>query len=129
MKTVVIAGSARLEMEVQKWKRHWEEKQDVVLDYPRPIPSDRFLEKYPSVFEKFFDHLAQADVVFVMNEPKNGIPGYIGPETFAELAYAVYLRMKTRRRPEILVLSRPQPEMRGSEEVFLWEKLGMLKFI
>jgi hypothetical protein len=129
MQKVTIAGSASLEAEVLKWKEHWEQKGFLVLDYPRPIHPDSFLSEYPSVFKNFFDHVAQSDIFFVMNENKNGVRGYIGAETFAELAYSVYLKMKSGMSPEITILQRPDAKARGSEEIKLWERLGLINYL
>jgi hypothetical protein len=129
MQKVVIAGSASLEAEVLKWKDHWEQNGFLVLDYPRPIHPDSFLSEYPSVFKNFFDHIADSDVFFVMNESKNEVQGYVGAETFAELAYAVYLKMKSGNSPKITLLQKADAKVRGSEKIELWEKLGLITYL
>jgi len=85
-KKVVIAGSASLLERVVYWKNFWEDQGCCVTDYPAPINKENFLEEYPKVHKDFFQNITEADIVFVMNEDKNGITGYLGAESFAEMA-------------------------------------------
>jgi hypothetical protein len=128
MKTIVIAGSASLQTQADYWKSHWEQLGYFVIDYPKPISPDAFLNEYPAVFQSFFDHLKETDVVFVMNEDKHSVQGYIGAETFAELAYSVYLRMKSSSKPRVIVMKQPSSDVRGTEELDLWHKLGLIEY-
>ncbi len=41
-----------------------------------------------------FDKVAQADAILVLNMDKNGVAGYIGPNTFMEMGLALYLNKK-----------------------------------
>jgi hypothetical protein len=129
MKSVVIAGSASLQAEVSKWVTFWQDRNFSVLDYPRPIAAEKFIREYPTVFQNFFDRIQETDVFFVMNENKNGMSGYIGAETFAELAFAVYLRLKAKNKPEIVLLQPPCVQMRGHDEIKVWHELGLIKYL
>ncbi len=72
-KKVVIAGSASLKKEMQKWVDFWEAKPDhEVIDYPNPIDKSKILTEYPKVHQEFFRNLTRADLVFIANEDKGG---------------------------------------------------------
>src|SRR5262245_26190131 len=116
MKTIAISGSASMEIQALKWKAYWERLGYRVLDWPKPIAAASIDAEYPRVFKAFFDHIAEAEIFFVMNEEKNGIAVYIGAAAFSELTYAIYLRMKSSKKPKIFLLNPPEKAARGSEE-------------
>ena len=61
----------------------FENKDFDVLNYPKPIKGDNFLEEFPSVHKEFYETLDKTDILFVANEHKNNMGGYIGPAVFA----------------------------------------------
>lgn len=124
---VVIAGSASLQEKVRYWKSFWENDEYEVVNYPSSIPSDTFLDKYPQIHKKFFDDIENANVVFIMNETKNGIIGYIGAESFAEMAFAVAQNLVHGKNIEIILLQMPEERVQSHDEVLLWLKLGWIK--
>ena len=73
MKKVVIAGSAQLQKELLNWKNHFKGKSYEVIDYPKPINKEAFLQDYPQVHKEFFDNITKTDIFFLMNEDKRGI--------------------------------------------------------
>lgn len=89
MKKVVIAGSSKLLNETNKWIEFFKSKNFDVIDYPRVIEESRFMELYPNVHIEFLDNITKTDMLFVMNEDKNGIAGYIGYEAYAELLFGL----------------------------------------
>ncbi|MEI7451693.1 MAG: hypothetical protein WCK37_00650 [Candidatus Falkowbacteria bacterium] len=124
---VVIAGSASLQKEIQKWVTHWNAQKDcVVLNYPQAIPADNFDELYPGVHKKFFADILEADILFVANEEKKGIAGYIGYETFAELGFAVAQKIIAGQNIKIILANMPALELSCHEEIALWKKLGWI---
>jgi len=62
-----------------------------------------------------------------MNEDKNGIIGYIGAETFAELSFAVAQNLLNTHQTEIYVRKMPSKEVQCYEEINLWLELGWIK--
>lgn len=62
-----------------------------------------------------------------MNEDKNGITGYIGAETFAEMAFGVTQKVVYGKDLEILLLKRPGENVFSFSEIELWLKLGWIK--
>ncbi len=124
---VVIAGSSSLQKKVMFWKNYWQNKGYSVIDYPSFIPEDSFLEKYPEEYKEFFKNIIQADTLFVMNEDKNNIQGYIGAETFAEICFGIAQNLIYNKSIEIILLKMPGKNVQSYDEIKLWLKLGWIK--
>jgi hypothetical protein len=129
MPKIVIAGSASLQDRISYWKTYWQEQGWEVLDLPKAIPLDRFDELYPDIYRNFFHSLGQTDRLFVMNEDKNGLTGYIGAETFAELCYVVANNRLEKNRVEVVLLKKPDPKVQCCQEIELWLKLGWINLL
>ena len=127
MKKVVIAGSASLQKEIKHWISLWEHSGYEILDYPTPISPDNFLEEYPKAHANFFNNIEKADILFIMNENKNGITGYIGAESFAEMGFGVAQNLIHGKKIEIMILQVPESRVQSHEEIELWLKLGWIK--
>ena len=128
MRTLVISGSAKDQAAVRRWVDHRTGRGYEVVDYPAPIPQDRFVDEYPGVLQAFFDRLAECDVLFVMNEDRKGVIGYVGAATFAELSYAVVRNVRQQRPVEIIVLQPVGDDVHGADEINLWHDLGWIAF-
>ncbi len=127
MKKVIIAGSAALQEQATKWVAHWREQGYEVLDYPVAIPATTFMSDYPQVYRDYFERAPRADLLFVMNEDKNGIPGYIGAETFAEMCYVVANNQTRRSDTEVILYQTPDERVQSAPEVKLWLELGWIR--
>ncbi len=127
MKKVVIAGSAKLQKEVEKWLKFFQNKNYEVLDYPRAIEEAKFIELYPNIHIEFLDNITKADMLFVMNEDKNGIVGYIGYEAYAELLFGLSQKLIYNKDIELVVFKMPSINVGCYEEINLWLKLGWIK--
>ena len=127
---VVIAGSASLQNEVSKWKRYWSEKENhVVIDFPLAIKSKDFTKIYPNVHKNFFRNILKADILFIANEDKKGIGGYIGAEVFAELVYGMMQNLISKQKIKIILAKNPSSKVQSFEEIKLWLKLGWIKIL
>jgi hypothetical protein len=124
---VVIAGSASLQAEAQHWKAYWEQAGHRVLDYPVAIGPATFDADYPGIYRDFFANLLRANLLFVMNETKRGIPGYVGAETFAEICFVVARNQLGERPVKVVLAHQPDPQVQSAEELELWLKLGWIK--
>lgn len=125
---VVIAGSASLQDEIQKWIQYWNSKEGYeVLNYPRAIPQDDFEKSYPEVHTQFFNDISEADVLFIANGKKKGIDGYIGAETFAELGFGLAQKIVYGRNIKLLLARMPAKEVACYDEIVLWLKLGWVE--
>lgn len=123
---VVISGSASLQNEILKWVTFWEKEHEVIA-HPVPIEKKDFEKEWPKVHESFYKALNDADVLFIANERKNDIDGYIGPNVFAEVSFAVGLNFVRKRKINILFLSVPTEQSSFSEALRLWMKYGWLE--
>ena len=112
---------------MKHWKQYWEDNGDVVTSYPSPIPKETFLEEYPKVHKDFFKNITESDILFVMNEDKKGIRGYLGAESFAEICYGVMENLLRGKNIEIIILQEPSTEVQSYDEINLWLKLGWIK--
>ncbi len=126
-KKVVIAGSASLQKKVLFWKKYWEDKGCFVVDYPSPVPEKTFLEEYPQVHKDFFKNIIESDILFVMNEDKNNIKGYLGAESFAEMCFGVVQNLIYNKNIEVMLLQMPERNVQSYDEIILWLKLGWIK--
>lgn len=127
---IVIAGSAKLQTEIGQWTEYWNKQPDcTVLNFPHQIPSENFEKLYPEIHTKFFKDITEADVLFVANEEKDGIQGYIGAETFAELSFALTQRLVYDKDIKLILAHMPAPEVSCYNEIVLWLKLGWINKI
>lgn len=124
---MVIAGSAKLQSDINRWKKKFSDDNYKVLDYPKAIEKEKFMELYPNIHKEFFLNITKTDVLFIMNEDKNGKIGYIGAESFAELTYGLALKLVYGKNIELLVLKMPSTDVGCYEEIDLWLKLGWIK--
>ncbi len=127
MRKVVIVGSAELPEKAQYWKKFWEDKGCLVTDYPSSIPKETFLKEYPKVHTEFFKNITEADILFVMNEDKNGLTGYLGAESFAEIGFGVVQNLLYNKNIEVILLQMPDEQVQSFDEINLWLKLGWVK--
>lgn len=129
-KKVVIAGSASLQEKVDGWKQYWNtQKGYTVIKSVEAIDTAHFQELYPKVHKEFFRKLLNADILFVANEDKKGIEGYIGAEVFAELVFAMMQRLVGKQKITVILAKMPSPRVQSYEEIVLWLKLGWIRLL
>jgi len=127
---VVIAGSANLQNEILKWKNYWNSKENhVVIGFPLAIRDKNFIKVYPEVHKNFFRNILKADILFIANEDKNGIKGYIGAEVFAELVYGLVQNLISGQDIKIILAKMPSRKVQSFEEIKLWLKLGWIEIL
>ena len=127
MKNITIAGSAKLQENINYWINAFKNRNYNVLDYPKPIDKSKFIEIYPNVHKKFFENITKSDILFIMNEDKDNIHGYIGAETFAELTFGLAQKLIYNKGIELIILKMPDVSVQCYEEITLWLKLGWIK--
>lgn len=128
MKKVVIAGSGSLEEKAKYWKTYFEKRGNQVMDYPIKLEEvDK--QTYANTYLTFYNHLKQADLLFVMNEDKKGIEGYIGAETFAELSYALTRNLIHKEEKQIILLKMPSKQVQSYEEIQYFLELGWIELL
>lgn len=144
MKKLVISGSSKLYERGLYWRGYFEGRGYDVIDWPRPLfeHEDLMAETQPEpglplgklitpgdltysdgmikFYRQFYKHLDQTDVLFIMNEDKNGIEGYIGANTFSEITYAIMNNLNRGRKVEINLLKLPSKKLGCYEEIKFW---------
>jgi hypothetical protein len=129
MEKVVISGSASLQEELKKWVRYWEKRNAEILAWPVLVSEERFEKEYPRVHSDFYRAIAASDILFVANEPKNGIGGYVGPSVFAEVSFAIGLNFVRKRKIGITFLNPPADDSPSSEALRLWIGYGWAEIL
>ena len=125
-KKIIIAGSAKLQEEIKEWIVYWKGKGCTVIDFPHSISKKTFNKTYPGVHKRFYADILKADVFFIANGKKNGIAGYIGPETFAEIAFAVIRKISNKQRIKIVLARMPAKKVASFQEIERWLRLGWI---
>ena len=124
---VVIAGSAKLPIEIERWVDYWNKKNNCeVLNFPKQIPAENFEQIYPEVHVDFFKNIIETDILFVANEEKNNILGYIGAETFAELSFGLTQKLIYNKKIKLILAHMPSQDVSCYNEIVLWLKLGWI---
>lgn len=126
MKKIVIASSAKFQDEINYWREHFERKGYSVINYPEKINQDD-VNVYEKVYREFYSSLVETDILFVLNEDKNGIEGYIGAETFAELSFIVANNIVNNSNKEVYLLKMPSEKVQSYVEIRNFIKLGWVK--
>lgn len=127
MKKVVIAGSAKLQDKINSWKLFFQNNNYEILDYPKPIAEEKFLELYPNIHKSFFENIIKTDILFIMNEDKNGIEGYIGAESYAELTFGLAQKLVYNKNIDLIILKMPSNKVQCYDEIKLWLEIGWIK--
>ena len=92
MSKIVLCGSMKLKERIFEVERYLKNK-----GYEVVTPKEFRAEMTKADTSKLhFDEIAneKTDIVLAINETKNGIENYIGPNTFAEIAMAFYFNKK-----------------------------------
>lgn len=126
MPSIVICGSAKNQEGISHWVEYWSKEGDV-LDWPRPINQADIATEYPRVFVDFYRSITNADIVFIANETRHGIEGYIGSGVFAEIAFAIAHREISGRLMRIILANDPSPSIQGYDEILLWKNIGWIE--
>lgn len=122
MKNIVISGSSKLLEKVAYWKNYFENKNFNVLDFPKKVDSDNLT----LVYKNFYNAIENADVFFLMNEDKH-ISGYIGYGAYAELSYAIMLKLLHNKNIDIYILKVPSESVSCYDEIKFWLDQELIK--
>lgn len=88
MKNIVLCGSTKVKEDILKIKEKLEDKgyhvllpEECLKDIPKKIASRTHFSRIEN---------KNNEIVLIVNTTKNGIENYIGPNSFAEIAFAFY---------------------------------------
>lgn len=127
MRKLVISGSLSLENKIKYWVKYFDDLNYEVLNYPKKFSSEYFLENYSDIYKDFLVSISNSDILFVMNEDKNGIKGYIGAASYAELCFAISQNLLYDKKIEIYLYQRPGTQVQCYNEIAMWLNLGKVK--
>ena len=125
MRKIVIAGSAKFYKEALELKKELENKDYNVIDYPKNI-NVNIEEEYKQAYERFYDNLSKTDDLILFNLDENGIEGYIGYESFAELSYLVVKKIQVNNDHKIYIYKMPSKEVGCYDEIMHFLELGYI---
>ncbi len=128
MEKLVIAASSKFQNEINNWKEYFIKQGYNVINYPKKLNEDQ-MDKYQEIYIRFFESLNEADILFVLNEEKNGIKGYIGAETFAELSYVITQKIINNQDKQIWLLNKPSEEVKCYMEIMNFIKWGWIEIL
>lgn len=112
---------------INSWKLFFQNNNYEILDYPKPIAEEKFLELYPNIHKSFFENIIKTDILFIMNEDKNGIEGYIGAESYAELTFGLAQNLVYNKSIDLIILKMPSNKVQCYDEIKLWLEIGWIK--
>ena len=126
MRKIIIAGSASFYKEAIELKKELENKNYIVIDYPKKINNDVELE-YKETYEVFYKNLSKIDDLLLLNLDKTGIDGYIGYESFAELSYLIVKKIQINDDHKIYIYKMPSKEVGCYDEIKHFLELGYIE--
>ena len=126
MRKIVIAGSAKFYKEALELKKELEDMNYNVIDYPKNI-NVNIEEEYKQAYERFYESLNKTDDLILLNLDKNGIEGYIGYESFAELSSLVVKKIQINNNHMIYIYKMPSKEVGCYDEIKHFLELGYIK--
>ena len=126
MRKIVIASSAKFYKEALELKKELEKNDYSVIDYPKNI-NVNIEEEYKEAYERFYKSLSETDDLFLLNLDKNGIEGYIGYESFAELSYLVVKKIQEDNNHKIYIYKMPSKEVGCYDEIKHFLELGYIE--
>lgn len=120
---IVIAGSGAFWGEAAVWKARLELDGYEVAAW---IVQEDGSQSWRELYEDFYAKMEGADDIFVLNMDKNGVAGYIGYETFAELSKMV-LRRKAGRDTRVYLYQWPGEECGCHQEIMAMREAGWVE--
>lgn len=155
MKKLIISGSSKLYERAIYWRGYFEGRGYEVIDWPAPIfendpdvnedavedgpvpgfypsqpltSSDRtYAKSLLGTYKRFWKNLDRADVLFIMNEDRHNITGYVGAGTYAELQHVITNNLNHHHQTEIYLLQMPDKSQGCFEEISFWLDQGLVK--
>lgn len=113
MKKIVISGSSKLQSKLNYWRKYFKDNNYKILDFPKIVGRSELKDTYTN----FYKNIDICDILFVMNEEKDGIEGYIGPNTFSELTYAIMRNQNHNSNIKIYLLNMPSSNVACFNEI------------
>lgn len=126
MKRVVISGSGKLLDKIDYWCSFFEQHGCHVIGKPEALSESNFLQELSVVHSRFYQAIDACDILFVANEDKNGVSGYIGPSAFSEINYAIAQNLNHGKQILIFIRQMPDKNLPVYEEISSYLSLGWI---
>lgn len=126
MKNLVISASLSLDERISYWVKYFNNLNYNVLNYLKRLMKI-ISWRYIQVFIETLESIIKADTLFIMNEDKNGVKGYIGSAVYAELCFAIAQNLIYDKNIEIYLYQMPSVEVSCYNEIKLWLELDKIK--
>jgi len=97
-----------------------------VNDYKTWFPNKDDYRKKTKLMTDHFKKVVKADAILVVNNKKNGIPGYIGGNVLMEMTLAHYLKKKIFVWNDIDSNLQTEEEVRGLNPIFIKQDLSKI---
>ncbi|MFH1749657.1 MAG: hypothetical protein ABH837_02065 [bacterium] len=127
MKKIVISASAAFQKDIQKYRTQLMQKGYKVINYPKPIKPKNLEKEYPKIHTDYYMSIVNADILLILNLKKKGIANYIGGSVFAEMAFAIGLKIAKNKFIQVYCLNPLPKNLVYSDELARWKKLGWIK--
>lgn len=126
MKKIIVSASSKNQDKIKKAVSILKEKYEI-LDYPKMLDENNLVKDYSKVFKNFMSKMLKADVMLAYNYDKDGVCGYIGAGTFAELYYVITNNLLNKTSIKVYLYKMPDKSVKCYEEIILWLELGWIK--
>ena len=85
------------------------------------------MKLYPKIHKEFIKNITNTDILFIMNEDKNGVVGYIGAEAYAELTFGLAQNLIYNKKIDLVIYKMPSKEVQCYDEIKIWVELGWIR--
>ena len=126
MTKLIISGSAALQDELSALTKELNNSYEII-DLPKIIPQNNFNELYKKIHKDYLTNITNTDIFLLFNADKNGIEGYIGAESYAELCFAVAQNLIYKKDIQIYIYKMPSSKVQCYNEIVIWLNLGWIK--
>lgn len=126
MKKIVVSGSGKCREKIDELIKRLSAFYDV-LNYPKDISKEKFLELYPHIHKEFYENIVKTDVFLLFNYDKDETAGYIGAAGFAEMCFAISQNQLSNKNIEIFIYKMPDKKVQCYDEINLYLQLGWIK--
>lgn len=126
MKKIVVSGSGKNREKIEGLIKKLSGFYDI-LNYPKDISKEKFLELYPHIYREFYESIVKTDVFLLFNYDKADVFGYIGAAGFAEICFAISQNQLFNKNIEIFVYKMPDKKVQYYDEINLYLQLGWIK--
>ncbi len=126
MEKIVISSSAKFRNEIESWKNYFVNKGYDVINYPKKINALN-IEEYKVAHSNFYKSLAETDILFALNQDKDGIEGYIGPAVFSEISFMVAQNIINNDNKKVYLMKMPSEDVACYAEINNFIKLGWVE--